>query len=73
MEHTPKSIRWWPLWVVIILAILGTLVTWISDAGHRQDKILLTTMIVIGTIILGILWLLFLSEMRRRLSYLLLP
>ena len=66
MENTPKSIRWWPLWVVIILAILGTLVTWISDAGHRQDKILLTTMIVIGTIILGILWLLFFSEMRWR-------
>ena len=64
MEHTPKSIRWWPLWVVITLAILGALVTWISDAGHRQDKILLTTMIVIGTIILGILWLLFFSEMR---------
>ena len=70
MEHTPKSIRWWPLWVVIILAILGTLVTWISDAGHRQDKILLTTMIAIGTIILGILWLLFLSEMRRRVKLL---
>ena len=70
MEHTPKSIRWWPLWVVIILAVLGTLVTWISDAGHRQDKILLTTMIVIGTIILGILWLLFLSEMRRRVKLL---
>ena len=66
MEHTPKSIRWWPLYVVIILAILGMLVTWISDAGHRQDKILLTTMIVIGTIILGILWLLFFSEMRWR-------
>ena len=70
MEHTPKSIRWWPLWVVIILAVLGALVTWISDAGHRQDKILLTTMIVIGTIILGILWLLFLSEMRRRVKLL---
>ena len=70
MEHTPKSIRWWPLWVVIILAILGALVTWISDAGHRQDKILLTTVIVIGTIILGILWLLFLSEMRRRVKLL---
>ena len=70
MEQTPKSIRWWPLWVVIILAILGALVTWISDAGHRQDKILLTTVIVIGTIILGILWLLFLSEMRRRVKLL---
>ena len=66
MEHTPKSIRWWPLWVVISLAILGALVTWIADAGHRQDKILLTTMIVIGTTILSILWLLFLSEMRWR-------
>ena len=69
MENTPKSIRWWPLWVVITLAILGTLVTWISDAGHRQDRILLTAMIVIGTIVLSILWLLFLSEMRRRTKW----
>ena len=69
MENTAKSIRWWPLWVVIVLAVLGTLVTWISDAGHRQDRILLTTMIVIGTIALGILWLLFLSEMRRRAKF----
>ena len=68
MDNTRKSIRWWPLWVVIVLAILGTLVTWIWEAGHRQDKILLTTMIVIGTVILGILWLLFLSEMRWRLK-----
>ena len=66
MEHSPKSIRWWSLWVVIILAILGTLVTWISDAGHRQDKIFLTAMIVILTGILGVLWLLFFSEMRLR-------
>lgn len=70
MEQTPKSIRWWPLYVVIILAIVGVLVTWITDAGHRQDKILLTTLIVIVTIILGILWLLFLSEMRGRVKYL---
>lgn len=69
VDNTPKSIRWWPLWVVIILAILGTLVTWITDAGHRQDRILLTTMIVIGTIILSILWLLFLSEMRWRMKF----
>ena len=66
MEHSPKSIRWWPLWVVIILAILGTLVTWLSDAGHRQDKIFLTAMIVILTGVLGVLWLLFFSEMRLR-------
>ena len=70
MDNTPKSIRWWPLWVVIALAILGTLVTWITDAGHRQDRILLTTMIVIGTIILSLLWLLFLSEMRWRMKFL---
>ena len=66
MAHPTKSIRWWPLWVVIILAILGTLVTWISDAGHRQDKIFLTAMIVILTAALSILWLLFFSEMRLR-------
>ena len=70
MDNTSKSIRWWPLWVVISLAVLGTLVTWLSDAGHRQDRILLTTMIVIGTIALGILWLLFLSEMRWRAKFL---
>ena len=66
MENSSKPIRWWPLWVFIILAILGTLVTWITEAGHRQDRIFLTAMIVILTVILGILWLLFFSEMRLR-------
>ena len=68
MENPPKSIRWWPLLVVIALAVLGIIVTWIADAGHRQDKILLTSVIVIFTIILGLLWLLCFSQMRWRLK-----
>ena len=70
MQNPPKPIRWWPLFVVIALAILGTLVTWISNAGHRQDKIFLTTAIVIATIVLSVLWLLFLSQMRRQIKFL---
>ena len=64
MERPEKPIRWWPLFIVITLALLGTIATWISDAGHRQDKILLTSMIVIVTIVLSLLWLLFFSELR---------
>ncbi|MDE0467908.1 MAG: PQQ-like beta-propeller repeat protein [Candidatus Poribacteria bacterium] len=66
MERPQKPIRWWPLFIVITLAILGTIATWVSDAGHRQDKILLTSMIVIVTILLSVLWLLFFSELRWR-------
>lgn len=70
MQNSAKPIRWWPLFVVIALAILGILVTWVSDAGHRQDKIFLTTTIFIATIVLGVLWLLFLSQMRRQIKFL---
>ena len=67
MAQTQKPIRWWPLFVILSLAGLGIMVTWILEAGHRQDKVLWTTLVVILTTVLGILWLLCFSRLRWRI------
>ena len=67
MAQTQKPIRWWPLFVILSLAGLGIIVIWILEAGHRQDKVLWTTLVVILTTVLGILWLLCFSRLRWRI------
>ncbi len=67
MARSQKPVRWWLLFVVIALAILATVVIWVSDAGHRQDKILQTSLVVILTTFLGLLWLLGFSRLRWRI------
>ena len=66
MERTQKSIRWWPLFIILSLAVLGIVVTWILDAGQRQDKIFLTSAIIMLAVLLGFLWLLCFSRLRWR-------
>ncbi len=68
MERTQKPIRWWPLFIILSLAVLGIVVTWILDAGQRQDKIMLTFAIVILAVFLGFLWLLCFSRLRWRVK-----
>ena len=70
MAQTQKPIRWWPLFVILSLAILGIMVIWIAEAGHRQDKVVWTTMVVILTALLGTLWLLCFSRLRWRIRFL---
>ena len=66
MARIQKPIRWWLLFVIIALAIISLLIIQISDAGHRQDKVLWTTMVVIITTGLGVLWLLCFSRLEWR-------
>ena len=67
MARSQKPVRWWLLFVIIVVAILGTVVIWISEAGHRQDKILQTSLVVILITFLGILWLLGFSRLSWRI------
>ena len=66
MARIQKPIRWWLLFVIIALAIISFLIIGISDAGHRQDKVLWTTLVVIITAGLGVLWLLGFSRLEWR-------
>ena len=68
MERTQKPIRWWPLFIILSLAVLGIVVTWILNAGQRQDKIMLTSAIVILAVFFGFLWLLCFSRLRWRVK-----
>ena len=68
MVQTQKPIRWWPLFVILGLAILGIIIIWIIEAGHRQDKVFWITLVVILTTLLGVLWLLGFSRLRWRIK-----
>ena len=68
MERTQKPIRWWPLLIIVALAVVGLVITWISDAGHRQDKIAWTSLIIILVALLGFLWMLCFSRLRWRVK-----
>ena len=68
MAQTQKPIRWWPLFIIPGLAILGIMVIWIVEAGHRQDKVFWIIMVVTLTAFLGVLWLLGFSRLRWRIK-----
>ena len=68
MAQTQKPIRWWPLSVILGLAILGIVVIWVVEAGHRQDKVFWITLVFILTTLLGVLWLLGFSRLRWRIK-----
>ena len=63
MNPVKKGIRLWPLIIVLSLSILSIVYVWIRDAAHRQDKVILTHLLLIIAAILGILWLLGLSRL----------
>ncbi len=68
MKQIQKPIRWWPLFTILALAVLGIVITWILDAGQRQNQIMLTALIVILAVFLGFLWLLCFSRLRWRVK-----
>lgn len=68
MARVQKPIRWWLLFVIIALALISFLIILLLDAGHRQDKVLWTTLVVIVTTGLGVLWLLAFSRLAWRLK-----
>ena len=66
MTSSSKPIRWWPLTAILILAALGLFVISFMDAGHRQDRVFFTALVIVVTLFLSVLWLLLLSRMRWR-------
>ena len=68
MSQKQKPIRWWPLFIILSLAVLGIFVIWILEAGHRQDKIVWTILVVMLTTLFGVLWLLGFSRLRWRIK-----
>ncbi len=67
MDTVHSRVRWWPLLIITILAILGIGIVWGFNAEARESKGLLTITILILTLFLGTVWLLFLSGLAWRL------
>ena len=68
MTSNKKSIRLWPLFIIVSLTVLAIGFVWLMDAGHRQDKVFLTQSIFIITGFLSIVWLLCLSRLAWRVK-----
>src|ERR1039457_4765868 len=73
MTHPPakvaprRPLRWWPVPVILVLAV-GTVVwVWQSYGRQRQDRNIATAIIGLITLFLLLLWCLFLSRMRWRI------
>ena len=63
MNTTKKRVRWWPLIIIAILAGIALGVLWGVNASERESKVFLTIFIFVCSLILGVLWLLFLSRL----------
>ncbi len=70
MTSNKKSIRLWPLYIIVSLTVLAIGFVWLMEAGHRQDKVAFTVLILIITVFLSIVWLLFLSRLAWRVKFL---
>ena len=69
MNPMKKGIRLWPLLIVLSLCISSIGYVWIRDAAHRQDKVILTQLLLIIAGILGVIWLLGLSRIAWRTKF----
>ncbi len=67
-KATPRSpIRWWPAVVFLVLAVGAVVSVWLSYGRQRQDRNIATAIIGIITLLLLLLWCLFLSRLRWRI------
>ena len=57
MNQERKRIRLWPLLFIISLAVIGIGYVGLMDAGHRQDKVALTVIILFFAVVLSLFWL----------------
>ena len=70
MTSNKNNIRLWPLIIIVSLTILATVLVWVLDARHRQDKVALTVLILVLSVFLGIVWLLGFSRLPGRVRFL---
>jgi outer membrane protein assembly factor BamB len=62
-----RTIRWWPVLVILLAAAGGILWVWQSYGRQRQDKNLASAGILLLTLLLLLLWWLLLSRIRWKL------
>ena len=59
-----RSIRWWPVAIILALATGAVVWVWLSYGRQRQDRNIATAIIGIITLLLLVFWCLFLSRLR---------
>lgn len=63
---SPKP-RWWPALVLVSLAALALVLTWLGEADDNQTRVLRTVAVLLLASLLLLLWLLFFSRLPRHL------
>ncbi len=58
------AIRWWPAAVILTLVAAVWVYIWRFQDVHRQTKNLQTTILILATVVLLLLWVLLLSRLR---------
>src|SRR2546423_13268232 len=65
----PRAIRWWPLWIIFALAAGAMIWALPFYSGHRQDQNIATAIIVVSSLLLFLVWCIFLSRLRARIRF----
>ena len=62
-----RPVRWWPLWVIGILAVLALVFVWEFRDAYRQEKNIFSAIISMITLGLMLLWWTFFSRIKWKL------
>ena len=69
MKEKKKDIRLWPLLFIHGLTLLSLGFVFIIDAGHRQDQVALTVIILFFTVVLDLVWLVGFSRLNWKVKF----
>lgn len=69
LGKVPRPIRWWPLPIILILAMGGIIWARVAIGTQRQDRNLATAVILILTFFLLLIWFFLLSRVRAKLRW----
>ena len=62
-----RPVRWWPLWVIGILAVVALVFVWEFRDAYRQEKNIFSAIISMITLGLMLLWWTFFSRIKWKL------
>ncbi len=67
--ESKRSVRWWPVAVIVILAAIAGAYTWIKNDLNHQHQFMTTAGVAVIAILLLLIWLLFFSRLRGKIRW----
>ena len=63
-RESGKHVRWWLLAVIAAITALVIVFIWVSEASHRQERVMQTALALFVSFLLTLIWLLFFSRLQ---------